>query len=119
MGVDYYDDENRFAKVAKILNDNCDIVIFTEDASHEAEVSDVLLRIDKYNTKGKFIKYIYRSSAIENGIDLLNDDDILLILGKGDEDFLTMGLGREFYYGDAYYALKYIRKRKEKEYETE
>lgn len=119
-GIDYYFEDSRIEKMAKILNKYSDVVVFTEDGSYQSEVSKILSRCDEYDTDHKFVKFIYRSSAIESAVDLMNENDTLLILGKGNEEFLQMGLGKEFYFGDAYYAIKYIHKRKDEEnYETE
>ncbi|MDO4197629.1 MAG: Mur ligase family protein [Erysipelotrichaceae bacterium] len=119
FGTDFYDEESRMSRISDILNKYSDVVILTEDASHEGEVSEILSRWDKFNTKNRFLKCLYRSSAIDNAISLLNSEDVLLILGKGNETFLTMGLGKEKYYGDAYYAIKYIKEGKDEENETE
>ena len=47
----------------------------------------------------------------------MRKNDTLLILGKGNEKYLTMGLGKERYLGDKHYALKYIQKRMEEQNE--
>ena len=44
-----------------------------------------------------------------------NKYDILLIVGKGNEQFLNKGLGKEFYNGDKFYGKRYLEKRRREE----
>ena len=41
-----------------------------------------------------------RFDAIRQAIELVNVDDTILILGKGDEDFIYRSFGKEKYMGD-------------------
>ena len=79
-----------------------------------------LPKFEKYQDKidnKKAIMIEDRKSAIESGIELLNNHDTLLILGKGNEQSIFKGLGKEFYKGDKHYAIHYLNKRKEEENE--
>ena len=59
------------------------------------------------------IKLFYkRDDAIRHGIDMLVDKDILLILGKGHEDYQIIGTVKH-HFSDQEEVLKYI-KEKEK-----
>ena len=78
---------------------------------------DILERCDRYEKKTRFLYMPMRSQAIENAIEIMNRNDTILIIGKGNEKFLSMGLGREFYYGDRHYAVKFISKRRREENE--
>lgn len=51
-----------------------------------------------------------RSMAIKKGLDMLQKDDILLILGKGHEDYQIIG-HEKIYYSDLEEVQKYITKR--------
>ena len=102
----------------KICEEALDVIILTENESSEGAVSDILERCDRYLTQHKAVYSTMRSVAIENAIELMNKDDILIIIGKGNEKFLEMGLGKEYYHGDKYYAQKYINQRRREENET-
>lgn len=114
----YSDNNRRIEKLISLCEKYLDIVILTEDESYDGDVLSILNRARSYFVKNNEVLIEVRSLAIKYAIDLMNSDDTLLILGKGNEKFLEMGLGKEFYLGDKHYALKYIRKRKEEENET-
>lgn len=78
---------------------------------------NILARCDKYTTSNRVIHCSMRSIAIENAIEIMNKNDVLIIIGKGNEKFLEMGLGKENYHGDKYYAKKFIDKRRREENE--
>lgn len=69
---------------------NSKYVIFTSDDLHNEDfkqiVSDSIEGIDKTN----FEIIMNRGKAIEKGISMLDDKDILLILGKGHEEFIII-----------------------------
>ena len=115
--INYSDGENRIKQIMEIIQKYLDVIILTENESGAGEVMHILERCDKYTTSKKVIHSSMRSVAIENGIEIMNKNDVLLILGKGNENFLEMGLGREHYNGDKYYAQKFINKRRSEENE--
>ena len=51
-----------------------------------------------------------RRIAIEQAIEIANKGDIILILGKGHEQFMASSIGNEPYPGDKYVALDAINK---------
>ena len=51
-----------------------------------------------------------RRIAIEQAIEIANKDDIILILGKGHEQFMASTIGNEPYPGDKYIAMSAIKK---------
>ena len=118
MGINYSDNDNKIRNLMQILEDNLDLTILTEDESLQGEVMNILDKTNNYSNSNKVLHIPYRSIAIENAIQIMNKNDILLILGKGNEKFLSMGLGKERYLGDKHYALKYIQRRKDDENET-
>lgn len=118
FAINFSDSDNQIKNVLQICENNLDKVILTEDESAQGEVMNILSRADKFTNSNKVLHVSYRSVAIENAISIMNSEDTLLILGKGNEKYLNMGLGKERYYGDRYYASKYINRRKEEEYET-
>lgn len=65
-----------------------DYAIFTEDNSREEKVEDIISDITK-NIKSDNYKVIYnRKDAIDYAISISSEDDIVLIVGKGNEDYI-------------------------------
>lgn len=118
IGINYSDNDERIKNIIRICEKYLDLIILTEDETLQGEVQNILSRCDKFITKNNVLKISFRSIAIENAINIMNKDDTLLILGKGNEKYLSMGLGKEKYLGDKYYVNKYIRKRKDEQNET-
>ena len=73
-----------------LATNNSNYVFFTSDDLHDEDfnqiVDDAISGIDKTN----FEVIIDRGKAIEKAISLLKENDILLILGKGHEEFIIV-----------------------------
>ena len=117
IGINYSDDDKRIKKIMDLCRKYLDIVLLTENESFNDEVMHILEKTDYYSEGINAVHIGQRSTAIENGINIMNKKDIFLILGKGNETYLSRGLGKERYRGDKYYALKYINDRKVEENE--
>lgn len=118
LGINYTDNETRLKQIIQMCEENLDVIILTEDESLQGEVMSILSRTNKYANTHKALLVSYRSIAIENAINIMNKDDTLLIIGKGNEKYLNMSFGKERYYGDKHYANKYLNIRKEYDDET-
>ena len=74
-----------------IATDNSDYVIFTSDNPRfedpEAILNDMTCSLDKKNYEIESNREI----AIKKGVQLLTNDDILLVLGKGHEKYQIIG----------------------------
>ncbi len=68
-----------------------DYVIFTSDNPRTEDPNKILEDILKGVTKDNYEVEIDRPTAIKKGLDMLGDNDILLILGKGHEDYQIIG----------------------------
>ena len=95
-----------------IAEENSDYVIYTDDnprtENHEVIMNDILEGTKKNNHE-----VIYnRKEAIIKGMDLLENCDTLLILGKGHEDYQIIGTTKH-HFSDQEVVLDYI-KEKEK-----
>ncbi|MGN1379710.1 MAG: UDP-N-acetylmuramoyl-L-alanyl-D-glutamate--2,6-diaminopimelate ligase, partial [Bacilli bacterium] len=77
--------------MGKIASDKADYVIFTNDNPRTEDenkiIKDILQGVEKDNYEVIFD----RKEAINKGLNLLNKNDILLILGKGHEDYQIIG----------------------------
>lgn len=69
---------------------NSKMAIITSDDLHNEEFDHILNDILCNNTKINYEVIKDRGKAIEKGISLLKDKDILLILGKGHEEFIIV-----------------------------
>ncbi len=117
VSINYSDDDKRLEKIVDLCNRYLDIAILTENESLDSSVMEILERCDRYEKKTRFLYMSMRSQAIENAIEIMNTNDVVLVIGKGNERFLSMGLGKEMYYGDRHYVLKYLNKRRSEENE--
>lgn len=86
-------DRDRYKRpiMGKIATDNSDYVIFTNDNPRGEKpkliVKDMLQSVDNKNYK----IILNRKKAIIKGIQMLNKNDILLVLGKGHESYQIIG----------------------------
>lgn len=118
MSINASDGDKRLEKIMEICEKNLDIIILTENESLDYEVMEILERCNRYTHSKRVLHTAQRSQAIEVGVEIMNKNDTLIIVGKGNERFLSMGLGKEFYYGDKHYARKFINTRRREENET-
>lgn len=88
----------------------CDKIILTEDDPRDESVIDIANEIAKGIKHHEYIIVETREEAINIAINTMNKGDTLLILGKGDEDFIYRDYGKEPYSGDDKIAKKYIKK---------
>ena len=69
---------------------NSKVAIITSDDLHDEEFNHILDDILENNNKNNYMVIEDRGKAIEKGIDMLNNKDILLILGKGHEESIIV-----------------------------
>lgn len=77
--------------MGNIATNNSDFVIFTSDNPRTEDPLAILDDITKENHANNFIVIPDRKEAILRGIELMEKDDILLILGKGHENYQIIG----------------------------
>ncbi|MBQ9158248.1 MAG: hypothetical protein IJ136_02810 [Erysipelotrichaceae bacterium] len=117
ININYSDGDKRLEKIMELCNKYLDVSILTENETLDSGVMEILERCDRFENNGRILYMPMRSQAIENAIEIMNRNDTLIIIGKGNERFLSMALGKEFYYGDKHYAVKFIEKRRREENE--
>ena len=84
-----------------------DYVIFTSDNPRTEYPNKILEDILKGVTKDNYEVEIDRTAAIRKGLDMLRDNDVLLILGKGHEDYQIIGHTKH-HLGDLEEVKKYL-----------
>lgn len=94
----------------EIADAYCDMIILTEDDPRDESVYDIAQEIAEGIKKTNYIIIERRFDAIRQAIEMANEDDTILILGKGDEIFMYGEFGREPYLGDHRVAKEMIKK---------
>lgn len=84
-------DKTKRPIMGNIASNNSDYVIFTDDNPRTENNQDIMKDILKGVEKDNYEVIYDREKAIERGISLLNENDILLVLGKGHEDYQVIG----------------------------
>jgi len=77
--------------MGRIATSLSDYVIFTNDNPRTEDPKKIMNDIVKDNHSTNYEIIFDRKEAITKGLDLLEKDDILLILGKGHEDYQIIG----------------------------
>lgn len=90
-----------------IATSNSDYVIFTNDNPRYENEEDIIRDITSNLVKTNYEIIYNRENAIKKGIELLEENDILLILGKGHENYQIIG-NEKSEFNDKLIALKYL-----------
>lgn len=100
-------DKTKRPVMGKIATELSDYAIITSDNPRTEEpqsiIDDILVGIDKDN----YCVEVSREKAIEKGVRMLQDGDVLLILGKGHENYQIIGHEKR-YFDDKEIAQDYI-----------
>ena len=80
--------------MGKTVLDNSDYVIFTMDDPREEDVNSIIDDLVKDSSKTNYERIIDRKEAIYKALSIANKDDIVLIAGKGTDNY--MALGKEY-----------------------
>lgn len=88
----------------------CDMIILTEDDPRNESITTINKEIASGITHTNYIVVERRYDAIRQAVEMANENDTILLLGKGDENFLYREFGRENYMGDHKVAYEVIRK---------
>ncbi|MDR1795368.1 MAG: UDP-N-acetylmuramoyl-L-alanyl-D-glutamate--2,6-diaminopimelate ligase [Erysipelotrichaceae bacterium] len=85
--------------LGQIASQYSETVILTEEDPRSEDPLAICADIAKGIT-GKYLTIENRYDAIEQAIQLANRNDTIMILGKGDEDYLYREFGKEHWMGD-------------------
>jgi UDP-N-acetylmuramoyl-L-alanyl-D-glutamate--2,6-diaminopimelate ligase len=98
--------------MGEISSRMADITIITSDNPRTEDPERILDMIEEgvKRADGKYIRIINREDAIKHSIDIANDNDIVLIAGKGHEDYQILK-DRTIHFDDTEVAEKYLRER--------
>jgi len=115
ISFNYLATDQKIDDIVKLIVKYSKIVIYTVGDTYTNDVSSLLKKAKNASLDIKTIIIDDREVAIEEGIELLNEGDTLLILSKGDSRILNLSLGKVPYQGDNTLARKFIEKRMKEE----
>lgn len=110
-GINSSDDKETIKEISELSKKYVDHMILTENNTYGGDIEKMINEIEKYFDGLKLIFVEDRSLAIEAAIELLNKDDLLFILGKGNQTTITRSLGKQSYEGDKKIAINCLNKR--------
>lgn len=77
--------------MGKIVLDNSDYVIFTMDDPRNENVNDIIDDLISKSDKTNYERIIDRKEAIYKAFELAKENDIILIAGKGTDNYMAIG----------------------------
>ena len=93
--------------MGRIAAENSDYAIFTSDNPRTEDPQKIMDNILAGVHTDNYIVELDRRTAIKKGLDMLEKDDVLLILGKGHEDYQIIGR-EKIHLDDAEEVQKYV-----------
>lgn len=101
--------------VGKTVCDNASYAIFCYEDPRSENPKDIIdMMVKDIDDKSKYEIVIDRSEAIKKAIDIAQKDDIVLILGKGNETYEKLK-NEVIYFNDEEEAMKHLKARVERE----
>ena len=92
-------EKEKRSKIGKIVTDLSDLVIFTEDDPRDEDVFDIIDDMLSFVKKNNYEIIEDRKEAIYYALSIAEKDDIVLILGKGRDNYMAIG-NKKIYYCD-------------------
>ena len=84
-------DHMKRGEMGKIILDNSLYVIFTMDDPRNEDVNSIIDDLVSDSNKTNYERIIDRKEAIKHALSLAKKDDIILIAGKGDDNYMAIG----------------------------
>ena len=92
-------EKEKRGEMGKIILENSDYVIFTMDDPRNEKVNDIIDDLISKSNKNNYERIIKRNRAIKKALELAKSKDIILIAGKGDDNYMAIG-DKYLYYSD-------------------
>ncbi len=109
MGLKGGQNQNQRSKIGKLITKKSDYVILTSDNPRNENAEDIINEMIKEVNTENYEIIISRREAIKKGIEMLEDGDILLVLGKGGENYQIID-NDKLPYKDYNEVIKYAKK---------
>lgn len=102
-------DRDRFKRpiMTKLVTDLCKYAIITIDDPHDEDPNHIVDDMIDGLENNNYEICLDRKEAIIKGVDMLEDNDVLLVLGKGHEEFIIYGK-EKIPFNDKQVVLEYI-----------
>ena len=94
-----YSDLDKRKEMTESVDKYSDYIIITTDNRGKVPFEDISNDIEKFIKHNKYISIEDRKSAINFGVGMLKENDILVLIGKGAEDFQNIN-GERVEYSD-------------------
>ena len=101
-------DKSKRSIMGEIATDHSDFVMFTSDNPRNEDPNDIIKDIVKGVYRSNYEICVNRKKAIIKCVQMLSKNDILLLLGKGHENYQIIG-NKKFPFSDKKIVLKTIR----------
>ncbi|MEA5026377.1 MAG: UDP-N-acetylmuramoyl-L-alanyl-D-glutamate--2,6-diaminopimelate ligase [Erysipelotrichaceae bacterium] len=102
-------DTKKRPKLGMISHEYCDMIILTEEDPRNENVLDICKAIAS-EIDDRYVIIENRYDAIRQAVEMANANDTILILGKGDEDYLAREFGDDPWMGDDKAARDILKK---------
>ncbi|MBR3198420.1 MAG: UDP-N-acetylmuramyl-tripeptide synthetase [Bacilli bacterium] len=109
MGLKGGQNQNQRSKIGKLITKNSDYVILTSDNPKNENAEDIINEMIKEVVTDNYEIIISRREAIKKGIEILEEGDILLVIGKGNENYQIID-NDKLPYKDYNEVTKYVKK---------
>lgn len=83
-------EKEKRSEIGKVVLDNSDYVIFTMDDPRFEDVNDIINDLVKDSNKNNYERIFDREDAIKKALSIANKDDIVLIAGKGTDNYMAI-----------------------------
>lgn len=77
--------------MGKMVLDNSDLVIFTTDDPRNEDVNSIIDDLISESNKTNYKRIIDRKEAIDYALSIAKENDIVLIAGKGTDNYMALG----------------------------
>ena len=104
-------DHLRRPGTAAIADERADQIILTYDDPSTEDMMEILIDLSSYFKKLKPEIILDREEAIQKAVDMAQDGDTILLLGKGNDEFILDKNGRVPYIGDEKAAINAINRK--------
>ena len=78
-------------EMGRLVLDNSDYCIFTMDDPRNEDVNTIIDELVSGTKKTNYERIIDRTDAIKKALDMALENDIILIAGKGDDNYMAIG----------------------------
>lgn len=87
-------EKEKRSKIGKLVLEKSDYVIFTMDDPRFEDVNDIINDMIGDSTKTNYIREVDRVKAINKAFDMADAGDVVLVIGKGRDDYMALAEGK-------------------------